>query len=171
MTTMVSFLTTAFAQLIVIFYPGLFLFWLVVHNNIERLRPLGTRSYWVAAFAWLITSVPLLALRREIFSVRWRLPESLAYIVSIVGALAFVGAVFFLFQASRQISMRTMIGFPEVEPEKNDQPILNSGIYSKTRNPIYFGHWLIVFSSAAFSNFSRPEESREKFTSGLMRVK
>ena len=50
--------------------------------------------------------------------------------------------------------MRTMVGFPEIEPQKNKQPILNSGIYSKTRNPLYFGHWLLVFSAAALSNFA-----------------
>ena len=42
-----------------------------MHNNIRRLRAFGTRAYWVAAMAWLVTSGPLLFFRREIFSVRW----------------------------------------------------------------------------------------------------
>jgi hypothetical protein len=97
MTTIVWLLVSLFAQVIVIFYPGVIVFWIIVHHNIERLRPLGTRSYWVAALAWFVTSVPLLFFRREIFSVRWVWPGPFAAVIPIVGALAFVFAVFFLF--------------------------------------------------------------------------
>jgi protein-S-isoprenylcysteine O-methyltransferase Ste14 len=47
-----------------------------------------------------------------------------------------------------------MVGLPELKPQQNRQPLLNIGIYSKTRNPIYFAHWLVVFSTAALSNFA-----------------
>jgi protein-S-isoprenylcysteine O-methyltransferase Ste14 len=143
-----------FAQAIVIFYPGVLVFWLIVHNNIDRLRPLGIRAYWVAALAWAVTSGPLIYFRRDIFSVRWLLPHPLDRVLAAIGILALTFAALFLFRASRQISMRIMIGLPEVEPKKNKQRVLNSGIYSRTRNPIYFGHWLLVFSAAAMTSFA-----------------
>jgi protein-S-isoprenylcysteine O-methyltransferase Ste14 len=88
------------------------------------------------------------------FSVRWTLPEPFDRIVPALGVLAFVSALLFIRQASRKISLRTMVGLPEVEPHKRKQPVLISGIYSRTRNPIYFGHWLLVFSAAAVSSFA-----------------
>ena len=47
-----------------------------------------------------------------------------------------------------------MVGFPELKPKQNPQPILNSGIYSQTRNPLYLAHWLLVLSAAAVTNFA-----------------
>ena len=154
MATILCLARVIFAQGIVIFYPGIFVFWLIVHNNIERLRPFGTRAYWVAAAAWLVTSGPLLYFRRTIFSVHWAMPDFVAVTFTTLGVISIVLALVFLSQAAKQIPLRTMIGFPEIEPQKNKQLVLNSGVYSKTRNPIYLAHWLLVFSAAAFTNFA-----------------
>ena len=143
-----------FAQSIVILYPGVFVFWLIVHNNIERLRLWGTRAYWVAAGAWLSTSGPLLFFRRDIFAVRLELPKPMAAVMTGIGLVGLVLAIAFFSQAREQIPHRTMIGLPEIEPSKNKQPLLNSGIYSKTRNPIYVAHLFLVFSAAALTNFA-----------------
>ena len=151
---MLCLLRGFFAQLIVTIYPGVLVFWLIFHSNIERLRRLGTRAYWVAAFAWTITVGPLLFFRREIFSVRWMPPETLSLILAGVGLIAFVTALAVLREAGKQIRFRTMVGLPEINPQKNRQPLLNAGIYSKTRNPIYFAHWLVVFAAAAVSGFA-----------------
>jgi protein-S-isoprenylcysteine O-methyltransferase Ste14 len=148
-------LLSIFAQWIVIFYPGVFVFWLIVHTHIEQLRTVGPRIYWaVASAAWLSTAGPLLFLRPNIFAVRFLLPRAVALGLAALGALAFIFAVRLLSKATAQIPIRTMIGLPEIEPGKRKQPVLRSGIYSKTRNPIYLAHWLLVFSAAALTNFA-----------------
>jgi protein-S-isoprenylcysteine O-methyltransferase Ste14 len=154
MATIAWFARDIFAQLIVIFYPGVFVYWFIVHSNIERLRAFGTRAFWVAAFAWFITAGPLLVVRRDIFSVRWMVPEPFLAILGGVGTVAFVVALVTFNKARKQIPHRTMVGFPEIEPQKNKQPLLNSGIYARTRNPIYLAHLLLVFAAAAVSNFA-----------------
>ncbi len=137
-----------------IFYPGVFVFWLIVHTNIQRLRALGTRAYWVSAIAWPITAGPLLIFRHWIFSLEWKFPQPLDGMFLILGVFAFILALVIFAQARKQISHRTMIGMPEIEPHKNKQPLLNSGIYSLTRNPIYLAHWLLVLSAAAVADFA-----------------
>jgi len=154
MPTILCLIRDFYAQLIVIFYPGVLVFWIIFHNNIERLRRFETRGYWVAAFAWTITAGPLLIFRREVFSARWTPPETVATILAVIGVIAFFGGVGVLYQAGHYISLRTMVGLPELKPQQNRQPLLNVGIYSKTRNPIYFAHWLVVFSTAAMSKFA-----------------
>src|SRR5438552_1167539 len=99
MATILCLLRSIFAQGIVVFYPGVFVFWLIVHNNIERLRAWGTRAYWVAAIAWLATSGPLLLFRREIFSVRWVMRQPFAGLVAAIGAAAFALAILTLSKA------------------------------------------------------------------------
>ena len=101
-----------------------------------------------------MTSGPLPVLRREIFSLRWTLPHALEFPVSLLGTAAFLFGVLLLRQATRKISVRTMIGFPELQPATNPQAILNSGVYSRTRNPIYLAHWLVVLSAAMLTNFA-----------------
>jgi protein-S-isoprenylcysteine O-methyltransferase Ste14 len=154
MATTVWLVCSIFAQVMVIFYPGVLVFWLIVHSNIERLRAWGTRAYWVAAVAWLTTAGPLLVFRSRIFSVRWLIPQPFATIVTILGIVTLTLASVCLSQARRQISFRTMIGLPEIEPHQNKQPVLSSGIYARTRNPIYLAHLLLVFSSAALTGFA-----------------
>jgi protein-S-isoprenylcysteine O-methyltransferase Ste14 len=81
-------------------------------------------------------------------------PEPFATVLSVIGVIAFLMGIGVLYQASHEISFRTMVGLPELKPQNKRQPLLNAGIYSKTRNPIYFAHWLVVFASAAVSNFA-----------------
>ena len=155
MPTTLWFLTTFFAQGIVIFYPGVFAFWFIVHPNIDRLRPWGPRAYLaVAAFAWATTAGPLLLLRSRIFAVSWSLPQPFSGIVAGIGIVTLVLALAIFSQASKQISFRTLIGITEIEPHKSRQPVLDSGIYSKTRNPIYLAHWLLILSAAAVSGYA-----------------
>src|SRR5436305_402157 len=132
------YIRTFIAQWIVIFYPGVIVFWLIIHNKIEKLRRFGTRAYWAAAFAWAITSGPILLFRREIFSIRWIPIGSVEIGEDLLGVMLFVlgGAMYFM--AKQQITPRTMIGFPEIKPKENKQAMLHLGIYSKTRNPLYF---------------------------------
>jgi protein-S-isoprenylcysteine O-methyltransferase Ste14 len=155
MATILWLLRAAFAQWIVIFYPGVLVFWLIVHTNIERLRTVGPRVYLaVAAAAWIATAGPLLFFRRQVFSIRLLMPGAADAGIAILGALALVASGVLFSQAMKQIPLRTMIGLPEIEPHKRKQPVLNAGIYSITRNPIYLAHWLLVFSSAALTNFA-----------------
>jgi len=154
MATIACLLRDFIAQWIVIFYPGVFVFWFIIHNNIERLRALGTRAFWTAAIAWGITAGPLIVFRREIFAVRWILPQPFAGILLGLGIVAFVVAIITFGKAREQITHRAMIGFPEISPQKNKQPLLNSGIYARTRNPIYLAHLLWVFAAAAISSFA-----------------
>jgi protein-S-isoprenylcysteine O-methyltransferase Ste14 len=155
MATILRLLLAIFAQWIVIFYPGVLVFWLIVHTNIERLRTVGPRVYWaVAVVAWTATAGPLMLFRRQVFSVRFMMPDGAVVGIAVLGALALVIAARLLSQALTQIPFRTMVGLPEIEPHKSKQPLLNTGIYSKTRNPIYLAHWLLVLSAAALTNFA-----------------
>src|SRR3954471_22312527 len=98
MVTTFGLLAGTLAQWVVIFYPGVLLFWLIIHGRIERWRAIGTPSYSVAAVAWTITSGPLLVLRREVFSRRWVLPHRLEFAFALIGIAGFCAGVILLRQ-------------------------------------------------------------------------
>ena len=138
------------AQGIVIVYPGVFIFWFVMHTKIDRWRKLGKRSFWIAAIGWPVTAIPLLYFRHEIFSVRWMDPGFLW----VLGMVLLFLSIVFAIKASKVMPIRTLVGLAELEPHKNKQPLLNSGIYTRTRNPIYFFHWLLIFAAAAITGYA-----------------
>ena len=133
-----------------ILYPGVLVFWLVMHTKIERWRRVGKRAYWIASAGWPATALPLLYFRSSIFSVQWSRPVWL----QLGGVAAFIAAVALALEASKVMTWRTLVGLPELEPQKNRQPVLSSGIYTRTRNPIYLAHWLVIFSAAAVTGLA-----------------
>lgn len=150
MTTMLSLLGDFFSQGLVIVYPGVFIFWFIMHLNIDRWRKLGRRSYWVASIGWPLTAIPLLYFRRDVFSVRW---TSSPYL-TVLGVVLLVLSIVFARKAGKVIPMRTLIGLSELEPQTKRQPMLENGIYTRTRNPIYLFHWLLVLAAAAISGYA-----------------
>ena len=138
------------AQLLVVFYPGVLVFWLVMHTRIEHWRKVGKRAFWIASLGWPATAVPLIYFREEVFSAQWQPREG---IVSL-GIVTLVVSAILARKAGTKIPLRTLIGLPELEPQKNRQPLIHDGIYSRTRNPVYLAHWLIIFSAAAISGFA-----------------
>ena len=149
MATILWLLLVIFAQGIVIFYPGVFVFWLIMHSQIDRWRKVGKRAFWIASIGWPLTAGPLLYFRREVFATRWTMPP----FAQILGVIAFLFAVALFLATSKHMRLRTLVGVAELEPERVRQPILNSGIYSRSRNPIYLAHWLLIVSAALMTGF------------------
>jgi protein-S-isoprenylcysteine O-methyltransferase Ste14 len=140
----------AFAQALVILYPPVFVFWIIIHTKIDYWRTMGKRAYWYALLAWPVISGPLFWLRSSIFSVRWSVP----WWSAIFGGVLLVASARTFSLAGRVISRRTLLGLVELEPHLNPQPVMQTGIYSKTRNPVYLAHWLLIAGAAAISGFA-----------------
>ena len=137
------------AQLLVILYPGVLIFWLIMHTNIERWRRIGKKAYWIAAIGWPLTGAPLIYFREETFPMPYRFPGPFSALGLVPLLLTFVVAKW----ARNRISLRTLVGLPELAPHKNKQPLIDSCIYAKTRNPVYLSHWLLLLSAAAITGF------------------
>jgi protein-S-isoprenylcysteine O-methyltransferase Ste14 len=143
-------LMSYFAQALVILYPPVFVFWIIIHTKIDYWRTMGKRAYGYALLAWPLISGPLFLMRHSVFSVRWPVPWWLAA----MGAVALAASVRIFSLASHVISRRTLLGLVELEPQQNPQPVMQTGIYSKTRNPVYLAHWLLIVGAAAISGFA-----------------
>jgi protein-S-isoprenylcysteine O-methyltransferase Ste14 len=150
MATTLSLAADVFAQLIVILYPPVLVFWLVIHLKIGYWRSIGKRAYWTAAAAWPLIGSSILFWRQSIFSIRWPNP----WWLTMLGMIGLALSIRIGREAGKSIPLRTLVGLPELEPQRNRQPLLQSGIYSKTRNPIYVAHWLAIFAAAAVTGFA-----------------
>jgi protein-S-isoprenylcysteine O-methyltransferase Ste14 len=150
MTTVLWSFVAFCSQAIVIVYPPVLVFWLVIHLNIKGWRRIGKRAYWTACLAWPAISGPMLYWRTELFSLQWQSPWWMIALGIIALGMAFrIGS-----EARKSISWRALVGLVELEPQRNPQPLLQSGIYAKTRNPVYAAHWLAIFAFAALTGFA-----------------
>ena len=149
MTTIFRYVADFFAQSLVILYPPVLVFWIIMHTNIKSFRTWGKRAYWIVCLAWPLISGPLLFFRPELFSSRWEMPWPLA----VIGVVLVVIAVKLMRETAKCIPHRTLVGLAELEPQKNRQPLLQSGIYAKTRNPVYLVHWLLILSAALMTGY------------------
>ena len=149
-TTIFSRLADITAQYFAVFYAPVFAFWLIIHSNIDYWRSMGKRTYWIACLVWPAITVPLLIYKDAVFAVR--LPTS--WWTTVLGLACLALGIRFIWLASRVISRRTMVGLPELEPQKNVQPLLDTGIYSRTRNPLYFMHSILIVAFALLSGFA-----------------
>ena len=111
---------------------------------------MGKRAYVYACMGWPIAGLPILFFRRSIFQVRW----PTAWWMLVMGLLALLGAFRVGTEAARKISRRTLVGLVELEPQLNPQAVMQTGIYSKSRNPVYFTHWLVILAAAAISGYA-----------------
>ena len=138
------------AQTLVIVYPGVFVFWFIFHTQIEYWRKMGKQAYLFACVGWPLISSTILLFSGPIFSVR--LPFN--WFSGALGIAAAIAAIRFGSKAGRIISRQTLVGLVELEPHRNAQPVMKTGIYSQTRNPIYLTHWLILLAAAALSGYA-----------------
>ena len=139
------------AQSLVFLYPPVIVFWLIIHSNIDYWRKAGkTRAYWTACMAWPAIGIPVLYFRDTLFRTRW----PAGWWMTALGLIALILALRVASHAAQTISLGTLVGLPELEPGKNRQPILNTGIYARTRNPVYAAHWFILLAAAALSGYA-----------------
>ncbi|MBI4473393.1 MAG: isoprenylcysteine carboxylmethyltransferase family protein [Acidobacteria bacterium] len=149
-STIFSFALDFLAQGLVVVYPSVLIFWLIIHSNIDRWRSLGRRSYWIAATGLPVFGGSVLLFRERIFSIQWQ-P---GLVFQAIGAIAFIASLTIGYIAGQMIPTRTLVGLAELEPHKATQPLLQRGIYARTRNPIYLAHWLLILSMAALTGYA-----------------
>jgi protein-S-isoprenylcysteine O-methyltransferase Ste14 len=111
---------------------------------------MGTRAYRLTTLVWPIIGGALAWFWSDLFRVRWPTP----FWLQLVGAVTLIAGIVLFRVAQRIIPFKTLIGIPELAPSTNAQPLLQTGVYARTRNPIYLAHAFFIFAAAAISGFA-----------------
>ena len=150
LTTIFTAIVDKGAQYSVIFYAPAFPFWLIIHLNIEYWRGNAKKAYLTAFLMWTAISGPLLLYKAAVFSLRWQTP---VWMVGL-GAMILILALLLGRLTFRNTLLPTILGLVELEPSKNIQPLLQRGIYSRTRHPIYLAHSIFILGLAMVTGFA-----------------
>lgn len=129
--------------------PGL-LFWPMAHGLVGWWRRLGlTWSYAVLGAYVLSLGIAVFSLRQTLLAVEFGTqPWLFAPALACLGGAAAIDV-----HCRRFLSLRTMVGVPELSGARSTQPLLDQGIYTRLRHPRYAALLLGVCAAAFASNY------------------
>ena len=135
---------------LVTFIPGI-LFWPFAHGLVHSWRQLGlVISYSVLGALLIAIGTGVFLLRHPLLAVEFGPPGWLG----LPAVLCFVAALTVEVQCRRHLTLRTLVGIPELSPSPTGQPLLDRGIYARLRHPRYVVVILSVFAVALFYELS-----------------
>lgn len=138
------------ALIALVVYPGVLLFWPLIHPFVGRWRQIG--AAWTYAITLLmITGVGagIYAWRGTLLSVEygWSARRGAVAIVLLAVGLTIEA------RCRRLLSARILIGLPELSADRLDDRLLQEGIYARIRHPRYVGAAFGVVAVALFANY------------------
>ena len=131
------------------FIPGI-LFWPFAHGLVHSWRQLGLVISYSALGAILIAiGAGVFVLRRTLLAVEFGPPGWLG----VPAVLCCVAALVIEVQCRKHLTLRTLVGIPELSPRPTGQPLLERGIYARLRHPRYVVVILSLCAVALFTNY------------------
>ena len=138
------------ALLLVMVTPIVFVLWLSVHPFA------GFWRRWGITVTLAVHSLVVVAMAAGIYLIRARVlaVDFGTYPLLILPAIPLGIAATALTRArGRQLGLRVLLGFPEVEPSQYPGRLVTAGIYSRVRHPRYAEVFLYLLTSAILANY------------------
>jgi protein-S-isoprenylcysteine O-methyltransferase Ste14 len=139
------------ASLVVVTLPPAVVFWLIVHPFAGFWRGVGPWVTYGVNFTLLFASVVLLWSYRDLLVGTdmgfrpWMLAPSIGLYLASVGLEV---------SCRKYLKFKTLVGLPEVAPERMESVLLDQGIYARVRHPRYLGIILGLLGWSLFSGYT-----------------
>jgi protein-S-isoprenylcysteine O-methyltransferase Ste14 len=136
--------------MVVMLAPGPFCCWLLIHPFVRFWRRLGPGwTYGVVGPLWALAMAGLFRMRHALLAVEF----GTSYYLTAPGLLllavsGWLGVVWF-----RRMRLLTILGLPELAPDRHPQPLITNGVYAIIRHPRYVQIYLGLWGSALIANY------------------
>ena len=138
------------ALILVILLPPVLCFWLLIHPFVRFWRRMGTGwTYGIVCSFMALSMVGLFRIRHALLAVEF----GTSYYLTALGLLplsvsTWLGVVWF-----RRMRLRTIMGLPELAPDRYPQQLITTGVYAIIRHPRYVQLFLGLLGSALIANY------------------
>ncbi|MCK4342573.1 MAG: isoprenylcysteine carboxylmethyltransferase family protein [Phycisphaerae bacterium] len=120
--------------LLVVLFPPALIYWLVIHPFTTSWRKLGAAKTYLIVFpAMVVLDVLLYLIRGRLMG----LDLGTNWVLVGVGLCLYGVAILISIRCRRQLSVRILVGVPEVSDESSPGKLLQDGIYGVVRHPRY----------------------------------
>jgi len=130
--------------------PPLFLYWLLIHPFVNFWRGKGI------GLTYLIILSVIIAGMIGLFSLRHFLMETdygTNYLLMTLGVVLLIIAGSLRVKLHKHLDIRTLLGFPEIAPDRFPRPLITEGIYARMRHPRYVQLLIALIGYALIANY------------------
>ena len=122
------------ALILVVSLPTLFLYWLLIHPLIKFWRAKGVSlAYAVILTLIAIGMIGLFSIRHELLATDF----GTSYPLLAMGIVFLILAGTMRFAIQRRLGIKTLLGLPEIAPDRYPRALVTDGIYARVRHPRY----------------------------------
>lgn len=137
------------ALVLVVGLPPLFLYWLLIHPLINFWRSKGIGlTYGIVLIISLATMIGLFSIRHDLLVVDF----GTSYSFIIIGVVCLILAGIMRLALHKHVTISTLIGLPEIAPERYFRTLITEGIYSRIRHPRYVQLLIALTGYALIAN-------------------
>lgn len=139
-----------FALFLVITLPPLFLYWLLIHPFVNFWRGKGIGlSYTMVLSVIIAGMIGLFALRHFLLGIDY----GMNYLLVGLGLVLLIFSGSLRFAIQKHLSIKTLLGFPEIAPNRFPRELITEGIYARMRHPRYVQLLIALIGYALIANY------------------
>ena len=137
------------ALFLIVSLPSLFLYWLLVHPFVHFWRGQGIGVTYTSLLTIITASmIGLFSFRHFLLSIDYGTNAALIALGLVFLALA--GWMRFTIQ--KKLSLRVLLGLPEIAPDRFPRALITDGIYARMRHPRYVQFLMALLGYALITN-------------------
>ena len=138
------------ALFLVISLPSLFLYWLLVHPFVNFWRGQGIGITY-GSLLTIITAgmLGLFSLRHFLLSIEY----GTNYWLLAFGLLCLTLAGMMRFVIQKKLTMKVLLGVPEIAPDRFPRELITDGIYARVRHPRYVQLLIALLGYSLITNY------------------
>ncbi|MEO6163918.1 MAG: isoprenylcysteine carboxylmethyltransferase family protein [Candidatus Binatia bacterium] len=138
------------ALFLVITLPPLFLYWLLIHPFVNFWRGKGIGiTYTMVLSVIVVAMIGLFSLRHFLLETDYGTNNLLVAL----GLLLLILSGSLRFAIHKHLGIKTLLGFPEIAPERFPRELITEGIYARMRHPRYVQLLIALIGYALIANY------------------
>lgn len=138
------------ALFLVITLPPLFLYWLLIHPFVNFWRGKGIGPAYTMILSVIFAAmIGLFSLRHFLLGIDY----GTSYLLAAMGVALLIVAGALRLQLHKHLDLRTLVGFPEIAPDRFPRQLVTEGIYARIRHPRYVQLLIALSGYALIANY------------------
>lgn len=138
------------ALFLVITLPPLFLYWLLIHPFVDFWRGKGIGASYTMVLSVIIAGmVGLFSLRHFLLGIDY----GTNYLLVALGLLGLILSGSMRFAIQKHLDIKTLLGFPEIAPDRFPRKLITEGIYARMRHPRYVQLLIALIGYTLIANY------------------
>jgi protein-S-isoprenylcysteine O-methyltransferase Ste14 len=138
------------ALFLVITLPPLFLYWLLIHPFVNFWRGQGIGPTYTMILSVIgAAMIGLFALRHFLLGIDY----GTSYLLTALGVALLIVAGSLRLKLQKHLDLGTLVGFPEIAPDRFPRPLITEGVYARIRHPRYVQLLIALAGYALIANY------------------